>query len=136
MDKKKSYKGLFIWLLCYLLLMVLIIFLPIENAAILTRLMFLMTNAMIVILMYIIYRTGNIYWFTTFSYEDVQKYDEQTKKNYAKKVYILFLKYFVVYLLFTILMQILSLPYWIDIVVFCVSLAAVCILDNVNKIGE
>jgi len=132
----KNYKGIFIWLLCYLLLMVLIIFLPIDNAAILTRLMFLMTNAMIVILMYIIYRTGNIYWFTTFSYEDAQKYDEQTKKNYAKKVYILFLKYFVVYLLFTILMQILSMPYWIDIVVFCVSLAAVCILDNVNKIGE
>jgi len=132
----KNYKGIFIWLLCYLLLMVLIIFLPIDNAAILTRLMFLMTNAMIVILMYIIYRTGNIYWFTTFSYEDAQMYDEQTKKNYAKKVYILFLKYFVVYLLFTILMQILSMPYWIDIVVFCVSLAAVCILDNVNKIGE
>ena len=132
----KNYKGVFIWTLCYLLLMVLIIFLPIDNAAISTRLIFLMTNALIVILMYIIYRTGNIYWFTTFSYEDAQKYDEQTKKNYAKKVYILFLKYFVVYLLFTVLMQILSMPYWIDIVVFCISLTAVCILDNVNKIGE
>ncbi len=136
MDKKKSYKGLFIWLLCYLLLMVLIIFLPIDDASVSTRIMFLMTNAMIVILMHIIYRTGNIYWFTTFSYEDVQKYDAETKKNYAKKVYLLFAKYFGIYLIFTILMQILSLPYWIDIVVFCVSLAAVCILDNVNKIGE
>ncbi len=136
MDKKKSYKGLFIWLLCYLLLMVLIIFLPIDDASVSTRIMFLMTNAMIVILMYIIYRTGNIYWFTTFSYEDAQKYDAETKKNYAKKVYLLFAKYFGIYLIFTILMQIFSISYWIDIVVFCISLATVCVLDNRNKIGE
>lgn len=136
MDKKKSYKGLFIWLLCYLLLMVLIIFLPIDDASVSTRIMFLMTNAMIVILMYMIYRTGNIHWFTTFSYEDAQKYDAETKKNYAKKVYLLFAKYFGIYLIFTILMQIFSISYWIDIVVFCISLATVCVLDNRNKIGE
>ncbi|MBR2067745.1 MAG: hypothetical protein IJ875_05745 [Solobacterium sp.] len=116
---KKSYLGLFIWLILFLLVCFSIPFFPlVEELS--GRLFLLMAGIMIVVLMLIIYFTGNIYWINGMSFEESIRRGEEGRKEFAMKHLIPFSIATAIFLVFTIGSYLLGIAYWIDVVVFCV----------------
>ena len=136
MELKKSYKGFLIWLLIYLGLLFLIAFLPVEDTAFSVRILLNMSNIMFLALLWMIRKTGYIYWFTEFSYDDARRIEEDKRKAYAQDMMNIFLRFFVFYLVFSAMMAVFSLSYWYDIVIFCITMILTVFLTNRVKIEK
>lgn len=122
MKLKKSYKEFIAFLIIYVISMILLAFLPINNVSIMIKIVILHSVTFITLLMYIIYKTEYIYWFNGVEYEDALKAGSIRRKQYAYKHFIRFRKFNVLLALYYVIVYLLNIPYWIDIIIGCVGI--------------
>lgn len=117
---KKSYKGLVLWLIAYLLGFVPMF--AIDDGAIVTRLTLWYTSAMITGLMLIIRNTDSVYWINSVDFKTAEKVGYEKRMEFAQAHLDKFKKHTVLYTVFTLASYFLGLHFAIDITVFCISL--------------
>ena len=122
---KKSYKGLVLWLIIYL--MGFVPMFGINDGAVVTRLTLWYTSVMITALMVIIRNTDSIYWINGVYFEDAEKAGYEKRMEFAQRHLDKFKKHTVLYTIFTFASYFLGWGFWIDIIVFFVSLIATAI---------
>lgn len=121
MKLKKSYKGFVIWMISFCLITVGVCFLPINNAEILTRIVNNICALGVTFLTFIIYKTEYVYWYNGTSYEEAQEVGSERRKKFAWKHFKRFCLFSLVFLVFSIIAQILQFNIWIDIVILAVG---------------
>ena len=121
---RKSYRGFVIWLIVFLVLIFAICFLPVENAAIITRLITNLCTLGMAHLTWLIWRTESVYWYNGVSFEDAAKAGAERRKAYALRHFRLFGGYALVALVVTAAAQMLHLPWWVDFTLVCGGLIA------------
>lgn len=124
---KKSYKGFIIWLLVFCIIMTSFVFFPIQNTDLLMR---VLDNACIwgiVLLSYIIYKTGYIYWYNGITYEEAANASPERRQSYARKHFIDFGRFALLFLALSIVGQLLRLPGWINCIAATVGLIFVAV---------
>lgn len=117
---EKSYKGLILWTIIYLLGFVPMF--SIDDGAIVTRLTLWYTSAMISVLMLIIRNTDSVYWINGVDYKTAEKVGYEKRMEFAQAHLDKFKKHTVLYTVFTVVSYFIGLPFWVDIAVFTVSL--------------
>ena len=127
MERKKSYKGFVIWLVCFCLCFVAVSFLPIEDEALITRIVMNLVTLGMAAIAYMIYRNGHVYWYTGITYEEASKVSEERCKAYALKHLKLFGPYAGIYLVFSIAMHLLQVGFWVDILVCTLGLTVTAV---------
>lgn len=121
---RKSYKGLVLWLIGFLALMLVICFLPVDDAAVMTRLLANLCTISIAHLTWLIWRTEQVYWYNGISFEEAEQAGSERRKAYALRHFQLFGMYALVALGITIIAQLLHLPWWVDFNLICAGLIA------------
>ena len=121
---RKSYRGFVIWLIVFLVLIFASCFLPVEDAAIMTRLITNLCTLGMAHLTWLIWRTESVYWYNGVSFEDAAKAGAERRKAYALRHFRLFGGYALVSLFITIAAHLLHLPWWVDFTLITVSLIA------------
>ena len=123
MEYKKSYRGFILWLLGYTVA----VFLPLPlkaEAAIALRLVFNMTSAGMVLLMWIIWRTESVYWINGTTFEQARDVGSERRKAFAAAHLKVFARFAAAYALFSLIMQWRHISYVYDIVVFNLGIFA------------
>lgn len=128
---KKSYKGFGIWMIGFCVALVGAAFLPIEDTALMTRVVCNVSIFGIVLLAYIIYKTEYVYWYNGTSYEEAVEAGSERRKEFALKHLRKFEKFALLFLLFSIIMHIFKVTIGFDLIVATVGLvvAAVGTMD-------
>lgn len=124
---KKSYKGLVIWLIVFIVSYGWLIILPVENFNLLTNISMLYTTGMIATLCYIIYRFDKIYWINGVMFEDAAKMTRRQRDRYTLRHFEAFGKFFCIHLIFAIIAHFFGFPLWIIITVPAIGLIAAAI---------
>jgi len=127
MELKKTYKGFIIWLICFLVCCFGGAFLGIDDAALLTRIIMNVMTLSMAVLTYMIYRNGYVYWYTGITYEEAAKASPERRKEYARKHWKIFGIFAAVYLVFSVLMYLLQVGFWVDILVCTLGLVVVAV---------
>lgn len=127
MELKKSYKGFVIWMTGFLVCSVGVVFLKIEDTALLTRIIMNVMTLSMALLAYMIYRNGYVYWYTGITYEDAAKVSDERRKVYALKHLKLFGIFAAIYFVFSVVMHLLQVSIWIDILVCTMGLIGVAV---------
>lgn len=116
MEYKKSYKGLVLWLAGFCAALLLLMLLPIRDEAIGTRLICNLMTLFLALLTWIIYKTEAVYWYNGTEFEAARDAGSERRKAFAWKHFELFGWSAVIYLVFSIIAQVFSLPFWLDLV--------------------
>ena len=124
MALKKSYAGFVWWMLGYIAGLAAIILLLPGDAALQLRGLLGFTAADVALLAWIIWRTESVYWYNGTEYEDAVKAGSERRSAFAWKHFRIFGWYALGQIAFCLVMHLLGLPWWIDIIVFCVGLCA------------
>ena len=129
MELKKSYKGLVLWMLGYLVLCFgPIPFLPDEmDVGLVTRYFMNITTLDMALLAWIILKKEAVYWYNGTEFEEAVKAGSERRKEFARKHFRVFFRFALLYLVFTLLMVLLNAPFWIDIVVGTIGLIAAAV---------
>ena len=122
MELKKSYKLFVIWLICFLILMFGVCFIPGLDSVIMTRLVFNLCSWSIVSLCYMIYKTEYVYWFNGTTYEQAVKAGEERRKDFALKHLKRFYYFAIIYLLLSLIFHLYHVKFWVDIYLFTVGI--------------
>ncbi len=121
---KKSYTLFIVWTVLFCAVETGICFLPVSNDLML-RLVMNTTSISIALLTLLIYLTGNVYWYNGVSFQDAVAAGAARRRNYALKHLIRFGAFALIYLLFSVVAQILHVNFWVDFAVFMVGIMAV-----------
>lgn len=124
MELKKSYRGFVLWMLGFVAGMVAIAFVPLEDAGLLTRVLLCFTAVDVALLAFIVWRTEQVYWYNGTEYEAAVAAGSERRKAFAWRHFRIFGWYALGQAVFCCVMHLLGLPWWIDIIVFCVGLCA------------
>ena len=124
---KKSYKGFLLWMLVFFVTMFGCAFLPIENSAILTRIVMNVCVLNIVLLSFIIYKTESVYWYNGTEYEQAVEAGSECRKAFAWKHLKRFGTFALLYLTYSVLAQFFHIPYGVDFAVATIGMVAVAI---------
>lgn len=127
MELKKSYKGFWIWMLCFLVACFALPFLKLEDAALTVRIIMNIMTIGMGILTYMIYRNGYVYWYTGITYEEAAAVSEERRKEYAFKHFKLFGIFALVYLVITIVLHLCHVHFWVDLVFGTLALIVVAV---------
>ena len=129
MELKKSYKGFIFWLLGYLLACFgPIPFLPEwAEESVMVRYIMNITNISMAVLCGIMWKTEAIYWMNGTTYEEAVKAGSERRKAFARKHFDVFFWFALLYLLFSVLMYLLHVSFWVDFVIGTVGLCAAAI---------
>ena len=128
MEYKKSYKGLVIFFVCFIV--------AISGFAFLSGMYFYqhiarvsisVVNVALAALTFVIYKTQYIYWFNGISFNDAKEAGEERRKAYALSHFKLFGVYAALQLVFSTVMGFLSVTQWVDFAVAAVALCMVAI---------
>lgn len=114
---KKSYKGFVIWLIGFVLMIMLPSFLPIEDVGLIVRIVGNIMTISIAVLMFMIYRTEKVFWITGVSYEEAVEAGAERRRAYALKYVKRFGCIAAGFFLFSVIAQVLGIPYGVDIAV-------------------
>ena len=120
---KKSYKGLVLWMIVYLLG-----FVPmfgIDDGAVVTRLTLWYTSVMITVLMLIIRNTDSVYWINGVDFKTAEKAGYEKRMEFAQAHLDKFSKHTVFFTIYAVTGYLLGFGALLDTVVFTVSLVAV-----------
>ena len=117
---RKSYLGFWIWMMVYIGVSIGIVFLPIENAEIIARIGFNLTNLAIVILTLIIYLSEKVYWYTGITYEQAVESGSERRKSYALKHVKVFGIAALIYLIVSVIITIFNISFVTDTIIFTV----------------
>lgn len=126
MELKKSYGGIVLWMVLFVVAMSLSTLLPLEENLLSRIGLNIMTIGM-TILTFIIYVTGNIYWYNGVSYEEAVAVGYNRRKIYAFRHFIRFGVFTAIFLVFSVIMQVINAPWWVDSIVVSVGLIATAI---------
>lgn len=118
---KRSYKGLFLWVILYMTGAVLFIFLPFRGAVI-TRLVMNYTSVMIALLAYIIYKSDRVYWYNGIIFEDAEKAGRERRDEYTYKHFEKFSKFAIYFAIFSVIFHLFGLSIWLDTAVLTIGL--------------
>lgn len=122
MEYKKSYKGLWIWIVVFCAAYFLCIFLPPMRTQLLTAILDNVMSIAIFALTLIIYLTENVYWYTGIEYKVALNAGSERRKAYA----LIYVKRFGIYaaafLVYTLISILVGIPYGIDILVATLGL--------------
>lgn len=121
---RKSYKGFVIWLIGFLALMLAICFLPVDNSAVITRLLANLCTLGMAHLTWLIWRTESVYWYNGVSFEEAEQAGSERRKTYALRHFRLFRLYALIALGISLVAHLLHLPWWIDFTLMCGGLVA------------
>ncbi|MBR4080258.1 MAG: hypothetical protein IKK21_00560 [Clostridia bacterium] len=124
MKLKKSYRGFVLWMLGFVAGMAAIILLGTADAALMTRVLLCFTAADVALLAFIVWRTEQIYWYNGTEYEEAVKAGRERRRTFAWRHFRTFGGYALGQIIFCGVMHLLGLPWWIDIIVFCVGLCS------------
>lgn len=127
MELKKSYKGLIIWMIGFLVCCFGSAFLEIDDVALLIRIIMNVMTLSMAVLTYMIYRNGYIYWYTGITYEEAAKVSEERRKACAYKHWKIFGIFAVVYFVFSVVMHLLQVGFWVDILVCTLGLVVIAV---------
>ena len=94
---------------------------PLESQ-LLARITFNITSVSIVILLYVIFRTEKIFWFSGMTYEEAVQAGSLRRKTFAFRHLRVYGIFTVVFLLFSVIMQLFHISIWVDTVVFTAGL--------------
>lgn len=122
MELKKSYKGFVIWLLIFVATMFGSTFLPISSATILTRVVMNVCVFNIVLLAFIIYKTECVYWYNGTEYKQAVEAGSERRKEFAWKHLKRFGVFALIYLVFSVVAQLMHIPCGVDVAVATVGL--------------
>ncbi len=128
MEYEKRYRGLVAWLLGYTAAMCL----PLLSAegtdeGLVMRLVFNVTSAGLVILMWIIRRTESVYWINGVTFEQARDAGSERRREFAAAHLRAFGRFAVGYAAFSAFMQLRGDSFVIDIAVFTVGLIAAAV---------
>lgn len=121
---RKSYTGFIVWLIVFVIAMLAICFLPVDDDAILTRLLQNLCTIGMAQLTWMIWRNERVYWYNGVSFEDAQKAGSERRKEYAFRHFRLFGGYALVALAVTMAAHLARLPWWVDFTFICVGMIA------------
>lgn len=126
MELKKTYKGLILWMAGFVAVSIGIVFLPV-GSVVMTRMAANCCSLGITLLAFIIYKTEYVYWYNGTSYEDAVKAGRERRKAFAWKHFLRFGIFSLAFLLFSVIMHLLNMSFWIDFGVLLVGIVAVAI---------
>ncbi len=127
MGLRKSYKGLIIWMILFCLLCFGVMFLPIEDTALLVRIVDNICTLGIMALAFMIYKTEYVYWYTGISYGDALKAGPGRRKIYAWRHFIRFGAFAAVFLVYSVAAQLLGVSIWVDIAILTAGMVGVAV---------
>lgn len=124
MSKKKSLLGFFVWSIIMIGAVLLVCFLPIEDANVLTRLTIILCGAFVAGLMLVMYITQKVYWINGISFEEAREAGEERRKAYALYHLKAFSVSAAIYAIVSVCLHILKASVFLDLFLFIVSLIA------------
>lgn len=124
MELKKSHRGFVLLMLLFLAGMAAVILLPVEDGGVMTRLLLGWTDLFVALMAFVVWRTEQVYWYNGTEYEDAVKAGSERRKAFAWRHFRVFGWYALGYIAFSCVMHLIGAPWWIDIIVFGVSLCA------------
>ena len=127
MELKKSYKGFIIWMLGFCAVCFILPFYPVKDTGVLLRIIDNICTIGIALLAFIIYKTEYVYWYNGTTYEEAVKAGSERRKAFAWQHLKRFGLFALVFLVFSVMMQVMNMTYWIDIIVAVIGLVAVAI---------
>lgn len=102
-------------------------FLPIENGALLTRIVMNVCVLNIALLAFIIYKTEYVYWYNGTEYKQAVEAGSERRKEFAKKHLKRFGTLALLYLVYSVVAQLLQIPHGVDIAVATIGMIVVAI---------
>ena len=120
---KKSYKGIFVWVLLYITGYIPII-LFIDTASAATRLSLIYCSFMITLLSYAIYKYDKIYWYNGVMFEEAENATPEARNRYTYAHFKIFMRFTCFYIIFTAAAVYLGISIWIDIAIFSAGIIA------------
>ena len=121
---RKTYAGFIVWLIGFVIAMLSICFLPVEDEAVLTRLLQNLCTLSIALLTWMIWRNERVYWYNGITFEEAEKAGSERRKEYAFRHFRLFGGYALVALAATMASHLACLPWWVDFTFICVGMIA------------
>ncbi len=131
---KKSSLGIWIWSLVYVGLGIGLVYIPVHNEAVLTRIFLNYTSIAVVALTFIIYLNERVHWYTGITYEQALEAGSERRKAYAFKMFKIFAKAALVYLVLSILFALFKYSIIADIIFFTVILTVTACLTMRYKL--
>lgn len=128
MEYKKTYKGFWIWMICFIAVLLLVGLIPVKNAISASIGMRLINNVCAIamaILAFIIYESEYVYWYNGISYEDALKADSERRREYAWKHFQRFGTFAVIHLIISVAAQLLGISMWVDFAILVVGMIGV-----------
>ena len=128
MEYRKSYRGFVLWLIGYTVAMCAPALLPRgTDAGLVMRLVFNLTSAGLMLLMWIIWRTESVYWINGTSFEQAREAGSERRREFAAAHMRAFGRFAVGYAALSAFMQLRGYSFVVDIVVFTVGLIVAAI---------
>ena len=125
--RKKSYLGLVLWMVAFLGLMLGTVFLPTEDEALLTRLVFNLCTIGVAALCLIMLLTDHAYWINGVTYEECASAGPERRRLYVWRHFVRFAIAAGIYLIYSVVAQILGLTFWIDLAIVFFGMVGVAI---------
>lgn len=125
MANEKSYAGLIIWTICFLLLETACCFLV--DIGLVLRCTIQLCSLGVTALVYIIYVTERIYWINGVTFEQAQRATSEQRRQFAMAHLKLFMKFVVPFFFFSCFSYALKLSPWIDFFIGCIGLIVVAL---------
>ena len=120
--KKKSYTGFVVGLVCYLVALLSIAFIPKTDEQIVMRLTMLLTTWYMAWISFHVWRTERIYWYNGTSYEDAEAAGSERRKVFAWKHFQRFGMFALCQTVLSCGMYLLGWSAWIDFAIGAVGL--------------
>lgn len=121
---RKTYTGFIVWMIVFVIVMLAVCFLPVQDEAILTRLLQNLCTISLAQLTWWIWRTERVYWYTGVTFEEAEKAGSERRKEYAFRHFRLFGGYALAALAVTMGAYLIRLPWWVDFIIVTVGLIA------------
>ncbi len=129
-EYKKSYKGLIIWLICFIAAYVGVMLLAHDSRRATLATMDVLTIS-VAVLSGMIFLNEKIYWYTGVTFEAAEKLSSAERKAYAWKYFVRFLAVAVGYIIFSVPAFVFRLPEWLTITVGCAAVI-IAALSTIN----
>ena len=128
MEYKKTYKGFWIWMICFVAVLLLVGLIPAKaalSASISMRLIDNICAIAMAILAFMIYESEYVYWYNGISYEEALKADSERRRAYAWKHFQRFGTFAVIHLIISITAQLFGVSMWVDFTILVVGIIGV-----------
>lgn len=125
---KKSYKGFVLGLIVFLVLLLSIAFIPVEDEHLPMRLIMLLTVWYMAALSFQVWRTEQVYWYNGTTFEEAEAAGTERRKEFAWRHFRIFGMFALLMTVLSCAMQLLGWSAWIDFTVGTVGICVACFM--------